>query len=96
MKSIVIVFAIAASLLLLVFARAEQHAEKSTIQRLCVDKAGVINRVNLTLTKPEPVGQASKRPFIIAAKLIFLVPQKDAETIPDYIARLTRHLDKVC
>jgi len=96
MKRILIVFAVTAVTLVSVFAGAEQYAEKSTVPRFCTNPSDVLEKVKLILTKKEPVGQGSKRPFIIAAKLIFLIPQKDNESTTDYIERLQRHLDKIC
>ena len=96
MKQIFVVFAITTVILLAVFAEAQKHADQSTIPRFCADQSGVLKRVRLILIEKEPVGAGAKRPFIIAAKLIFLVPQRQNETVDDYLSRLRRHLDKVC
>ena len=96
MKRIFVVFAITAAVLLLVFSAAEQYAERSAIPRYCADKTGVIERVGIILTTGEPVGQASKRPFIVAAKLIFLIPQRDDEDVAAYLDRLRRRLFQIC
>jgi len=96
MHRILIVFVVAAAVMLFAFASAEWYANESTVPRYCDDREGVVKRVKLILTKTEPVGSGSKRPFIIAAKLIFLVPMDSGEPVEDYIGRLTRHIDKVC
>jgi hypothetical protein len=96
MKKILLVFAVTATVLLLVFSAAEQYAERSAIPRYCADQTGVIERIEIILTKGEPVGQASKRPFIVAAKLIFLVPQRNDENIAAYLERLRLHLFQTC
>ncbi len=96
MKRILIVFAVTGVALLSVFAGAEQYAERSTVPRFCADPSDVLDKVKLILTKEQPVGQGSKRPFIIAAKLIFVLPQKDNESTREYLERLQRHLDKIC
>ncbi len=96
MKRILLVFAATTAVLLLVFSAAEQYAERSAIPRYCADKTGVIERVGIILTTGEPVGQASKRPFIVAAKLIFLIPQRDDEDVAAYLERLRLHLFQTC
>jgi len=96
MRKIFIVFGITALVLMLTFGAAEQYADRSAIPRYCADKTNVLARVRDIITKGEPVGQGAKRPFIVAAKLIFLVPQRDNETVSGYIERLQRHLDKKC
>jgi len=82
--------------MLFAFASAEWYASDSAMPRYCEDREGVVERVGLILTKNEPVGSGNKRPFIVAAKLIFLVPMNSGEPVGDYIERLTRHIDKVC
>ncbi len=96
MHRIAIVFVVTAVVLLLVFGAAEQYADRSAIPRFCADQSNVLKRVGIILTTGEPVGDGAKRPFIIAAKLIFLVPQQQNESVEDYLSRLRRHLDKVC
>jgi hypothetical protein len=96
MHRIIIVFVVAAAVMLFAFASAEWYANESAVPRYCEDRQGVVERVELILTKSEPVGSGSKKPFIIAAKLIFLVPMDSGEAIKDYVERLTRHIDKVC
>jgi hypothetical protein len=96
MFRIAVVFVVTALVLMLAFGAAEQYADRSAIPRYCADQQNVLGRVKIILTKKQPVGDGSKRPFIIAAKLIFLVPQKDNETVQSYVERLQRHLDKVC
>ena len=54
-------FAIVAAILLLVFAGAERYADRSVLQRFCADRVEVIKRVELILTKSEPVGEGSKQ-----------------------------------
>jgi len=96
MKRILLVFVVTTAVLLLVFSAAEQYAERSAIPRYCADKTGVIERVGIILTTGEPVGQANKRPFIVAAKLIFLIPQRDDEDVAAYLERLRLHLFQTC
>lgn len=96
MHRIFIVFAVAAAVMLMVFSSAEWYANNSAVPRYCADRSGVIARVRLILTSSQPVGEGSKRPFIIAAKLIFLIPQKDKENIDQYLQRLTDHITSTC
>jgi len=96
MHRIAIVFVVTAGVLWLVFGAAQQHADKTLVPRFCENPDEVIAKVELILTKKNPVGNSKKRPFIIAAKLIFLIPQMENEDVENYIARLRAHLDKTC
>ena len=96
MHRIAIVFVVAAAVLWLVFGAAQQHADNTLVPRFCKNPDDVISKVELILTKKNPVGEGEKRPFIIAAKLIFLIPQMENEDTENYVARLRAHLDKTC
>lgn len=96
MKKIFVVFIITGGVLMFVFSAAQQYADNSAVPRFCADQAGVIERVGNILTPGKPVGDRPTRPFITAAKLIFLIPQRDTETVETYLERLSRHLVQVC
>ena len=96
MHRIVIVFIISAVVMLFVFSSAGWYANNAAVPRYCNERQGVVMRVGHILNKSEPIGTGEKRPYIIAAKLIFLVPQNDGESTVDYLQRLTRHIDKIC
>ena len=96
MHRIVIVFIVSAATMLLVFSGAGWYANNAAVPRYCEDRQGVVERVGHILRKSEPVGSGEKKPYIISAKLIFLVPQNDNESVDEYLQRLTRHIDKIC
>ena len=48
------------------------------------------------LTEKTPAKNEARRPYLIAAKLIYLIPQGYNETIPDYIDRLKIRLGEQC
>jgi len=96
MHRILIVFAVAGGVLIGVFSAAQRYADNSAIPRYCADTDGVIERVGLILTRKNPVGAGAKRPFIVAAKLIFLVPQHEDETVAAYQTRLHRQMSDLC
>jgi len=96
MHRIAIVFVVTAGVLITVFSAAERYANRTAIPRYCEDEAGVVNRIGIILTAENPIGEGPKKPFIIAAKLIFLVPQKEGEDVAPYLARLRRRLSNIC
>ncbi len=96
MRRLVIVFAITAGLMMLIFRYAGWYADTSALPRYCADPRAAIGYVEDILTNPNPVGGARKRPYLVAAKLIFLVPQQNAESTPDYLQRLQRVISGKC
>ncbi|PCH67288.1 MAG: hypothetical protein COC12_11630 [Rhodobacteraceae bacterium] len=96
MRRLLIVFAITAGLMMLIFRYAGWYADTSALPRYCADPRAAIGYVEDILTNPNPVGDARKRPYLVAAKLIFLVPQQSGESTPDYLQRLERVISEKC
>jgi hypothetical protein len=89
-------FGVLAVLLVLVFQAANWYAGESSLPRYCDDPARHIALVKEIITRDKPVGDQPKRPFIIAAKLIYLVPQRPGESVPAYLSRLRQKVAAVC
>ncbi len=74
------------------------YSSSVTLPRYCEDPEAALHHLEEIMTKPEPAGHTreSRRPFIIAAKLIYLVPQESNESIENYLHRVRRELSKRC
>ncbi|MCU7813195.1 MAG: hypothetical protein KZQ77_18475 [Candidatus Thiodiazotropha sp. (ex Notomyrtea botanica)] len=83
-------------ILLLISMAAQWYGEHVTMPRYCQYPAGVIQRVEQVLNEPQPAGDGDRKPYIIAARLMFLVPRQSNESQTDYIERLERHIEKQC
>jgi len=96
MKRVLIVFVVTAALMLFIFDRADWYATNAAMPRYCDKPVETVEIVREILTSPTPTEGKEKRPYIVAAKLIFLVPQTDAETLDDYLSRLQRRISEIC
>lgn len=96
MRRVLGVFAITAVMMLLIFRYAGWYADTSAIPRYCKDPTATIGYVADILSSPTPVGEAKKRPWLVAAKLIFLVPQQNDETQQAYLQRLKQVISEKC
>lgn len=96
MKRVLIVFALAAVTMLAVFRFAGWYAENSALPRYCHDPRETISYVEKILTSNNPSGDQKRRPYIVAAKLIFLVPQQDEEPLHSYLDRLVDKITETC
>lgn len=56
----------------------------------------VLERVRRLLTETEPAGTGDRKPYIIAARLTFLIPRASEESLKEYMSRLQRHIDQQC
>lgn len=96
MNRVLIVFVVTAALMLFIFNSADWYATNAALPRYCENPVETVEIVQEILTSPTPSEGKEKRPYIVAAKLIFLVPQSDGEALDDYLFRLRRRISKIC
>lgn len=89
-------FGVAALVLVGVFDAAEWYAEQVSIPRYCESPDATLERVRETLSQQRPASEASTRPYVIAAKLIYLVPRNDGESLEAYLGRLRLRIAESC
>ena len=94
--AIVGVFVIVALALTAIFDSAEWYADRVLVPRYCENPEAAVALVGEILTEAEPAGTAKTRPYIIAAKLIYLVPRQDGETVEAYVSRLPGEIRALC
>ena len=75
---------------------AQWYGRNITMPRYCSDPVGVIERVREVLTNTRPAGDGDRKPYIIAARLTFLLPRDSDEQLDSYIERLQRYIDQQC
>jgi len=91
-----VVFGAVAVVLLLLFRFAAWRADGELLFRYCDRPEAHLARVERLLTESEPAGEDARRPYIIAAKLIYLIPQDDGEPNEDYLKRLGQRIRAAC
>ncbi|MCG8426024.1 MAG: hypothetical protein MI754_01550 [Chromatiales bacterium] len=75
---------------------AQWYGRHVSMPRYCQDPVNIIARVHEVLTKARPAGDGDRKPYIIAARLTFLVPRDSEESVDSYIKRLQQHVDQQC
>ncbi len=93
---ILIVFIAACLVLLMVFRFAEWRAGSVALERYCDAPEQHLGYVRKILTEQQPAGEQSRRPFIVAAKLIYFVPRRAEETVEAYLRRIEQRIDETC
>lgn len=83
-------------ILLGISAAAQWYGRNVTMPRYCKDPAGTLERVHKVLTERTPAGEGDRKPYIIAARLTFLIPREDNEPLNTYLERLQRHIEQQC
>jgi len=89
-------FAAVALILTGVFDAAEWYADRVALPRYCGDPDTALDLVRQTLSTPGPARRVSARSQVVAAKLIYLVPQRAGEPVAGYLARLRLRIAASC
>ena len=83
-------------ILLAISAAAQWYSRNVTLPRYCQEPIQTLTRVRQLLTERRPAGDGDRKPYIIAARLTFLIPQQPDEPLEQYLDRLQRHIDQQC
>ncbi|MCP3868440.1 MAG: hypothetical protein GY703_10155 [Gammaproteobacteria bacterium] len=77
-------------------AAAQWYATSITLPRYCDDPDRILDNVRKLLTEQNPAGEGDRKPYIIAARLTFLVPRQSEESLEPYLERLKSHINAQC
>ena len=83
-------------ILLLVFYASRWYAAQVSLPRYCEQPELVLQRLAAINSESRPVGDQSRRDYIVAAKLEFLVPARAGESVDAYLLRLKAQLEENC
>lgn len=83
-------------ILLGISSAAQWYSRNVTMPRYCEDPVQVLARARQVLTEKTPAGEGDRKPYIIAARLTFLVPRESNEPLDVYMNRLQQHIDQQC
>ncbi len=83
-------------LMLSVSFAARWYSQQVSLPRYCENPEQTVMYLQKIITETRPAGEQSRRPYIIAAKLIFLLPRESNETDQAYIKRVKQYLRKQC
>ena len=67
-----------------------------SLPRYCKNPADTIHYLEKVLTEKTPAKEEARKPYLIAAKLIYLIPQQYSESVPDYLDRLKVRIGEQC
>ena len=87
---------VALIILLLVFYASRWYAEQVSLPRYCQQPELVLQRLAAINSESSPAGDNSRRDYIVAAKLEFLVPARADESVDAYLLRLKAQLEENC
>lgn len=88
--------AVVVVLMLSVSSAIEWYADEVSIPRYCENPGEALRYLESNLQDERPAGDGARRPYLIAAKLIFLVPREREEPIEDYLHRVELEIRSRC
>ena len=83
-------------IMLLISAWARSYSEHVSLPRYCDNPQSTLTHLEQVIRAPRPAGDDSRRPYIIAAKLLFLLPREPEETESTYLSRVRKHIEDTC
>ena len=72
------------------------YGEQVSVPRYCANQVQTRVQLERILTRKRPAGDASRKPYVLAARLLFLLPQGSDEPVPAYLRRVEQHLQEHC
>ena len=76
---------------------ADWYAKEVSVPRFCrIERPLLMDRFKRIVTQRRPASAEKTRPYIIVAKLLFLVPREAGEAVGPYLVRVENHLDEIC
>ena len=87
---------VALLIMLAISSAAQWYSSSITLPRYCQDPAQTLVRVGKLLSERRPAGDGDRKPYIIAARLTFLIPRDPDEPLDGYLTRLQQHIDQQC
>ncbi len=83
-------------LLMAVFWFSGWYSQQVSLPRYCDQLTESLQLLNAINTQSRPAGDSSRRQYIIAAKLEFLLPRAAEEPVETYLRRLQTQLQRHC
>jgi len=83
-------------LLLMIGTWSKWYAQEVSIPRYCENPELSLQHLEKIITDKQPAGEEPRKPYIITAKLLFLLPQQTDETVPAYIERVRIYIKEHC
>jgi hypothetical protein len=83
-------------LLLMIGTWSKWYAKEVSIPRYCENPELSLQLLEKIITDKRPAGEEPRKPYIITAKLLFLLPRETEETVPAYLERVRNYIKKHC
>ncbi len=82
--------------MLLISVWAKWYGQQVSLPRYCEDPQGSLQYLEKVIEEKRPAGDESRRPYIVAAKILFLLPRRSEEEQTAYLNRIRAYIQDTC
>ncbi len=96
MTGIIAVFVVAGVIISISFRFAEWRSNEVLLPGYCDGADGHIAVLKKIISEKNPAENRSLRPYIKAARLLYLVPRRGTEPVDEYLVRVSEEIKNSC
>ena len=75
---------------------ANRYSANVSVPRYCKDPQQAVHYLEKVINETRPAGDEARRPYLIAAKLLYLMPRHSEESIENYLSRVGETIRREC
>ncbi len=83
-------------IMLLISVWARWYGQQVSLPRYCENPQGTLQYLEKVLVDKRPAGDEARRPYIVAAKILFLLPRRQGEGQVAYLDRIRTYIQDTC
>jgi len=83
-------------IMLLISVWARWYGQQVSLPRYCENPQSTLQHLEKVLVDKRPAGDEARRPYIIAAKILFLLPRNPGEGQTAYLSRIRTYIQDTC
>lgn len=75
---------------------ANWYSANVSMPRYCEDPQQTVHYLEKVINEKRPAGDEARRPYLIAAKLLYLMPRHSQESVEEYLSRVGETIRREC
>ncbi len=83
-------------IMLLISVWARWYGQQVSLPRYCENPQSTLQYLEKVIEEKRPAGDEARRPYIVAAKILFLLPRNSEEEQTAYLSRIRTYIQDTC
>lgn len=72
------------------------YSANVSLPRYCEDPQQAVRYLEKIINEKRPAGDETRRPYLIAAKLLYIMPRRSEEPVKEYLSRVSETIREEC